>query len=316
METISSRIDETTRIPSEFLAEITPPVKAIKVEIVGRCQLRCNMCSLPAREDQPKQDMDFGLYKSLVDEMVEQGIEEIGLFYIGESTLNPALLVDCAKYARRRGIPYIFLTTNGVGMTPFLFGELAPYLDSLKFSINAADGDQWREITRTKPALWDKALNNLRDCFMARNAGGFKTRIYASSILYDGDQRERMELLLETRVRPFVDEHYFLPLYNEMQSPQAAANLARGWSPNAGNPGRVGALRDALPCWAIFREGHVRVDGSVSLCCFGSDDRWDCGNIKDGGFMKAWNSETARKLRRAHLSGDVHGTVCEKCIHG
>lgn len=313
---ITHRIDHTTSIPAAYLSEVVPPPNSIKIELTSTCQLRCRMCSLPGREKQTNQEIDWGLYTSLIDEMVAEGISEAGLFYLGESTTSPELLVRAAKYAKRAGIDYVFLTTNGVEMTPFLFGELAPYLDSLKFSVNCADEAQWKEITRTKPALWHKALDNLKACYEVRNKEGFKTRIYASSILYDGDQKTRMEKLLDERVRPYTDETYYLPCYSEMQSPQAKENEARGWKVNAGNPGRVGALRPALPCWAIFKEGHVRSDGGVSLCCFGADGTWDCGNLKDGGFMRAWNSEIARDLRKAHLSGSVKGTVCETCVHG
>ena len=314
-ETITARIDSTTAIPPTYLTDIVPPPTACKIELTSRCQLRCQMCSLPGRDKQTNLEIDWDVYTRLIDEMASVGIAEAGLFYLGESTTSPALLTKAAKYAKRK-IDYVFLTTNGVEMTPFLFGELAPYIDSLKFSVNASSEEQWKQITRTKPALWHKALDNLKACKKVRDAEGYSTRIYASSILYDGEQRERMDSLLKERVLPYVDEHYFLPLYSEMQSPQAAQNAEKGWKVNAGNPGRVGALRPALPCWAIFKEGHIRADGGVSLCCFGADDTWDCGNLNDSSFMAAWNSDKAKALRRKHLSGSVKGTVCESCIHG
>jgi radical SAM protein with 4Fe4S-binding SPASM domain len=113
-----------------------------------------------------------------------------------------------------------------------------------------------------------------------------------------------------------VDEHYWLPLFKEMQSPNAAENVKRGWKPNAGNQGRLDNLVSPLPCWAVFSEGHVRVDGHLSACCFGSDDKFDMGDLKTQHFKDAWNSAVFRQLRKAHLNGDVKGTVCEECIHG
>jgi radical SAM protein with 4Fe4S-binding SPASM domain len=114
----------------------------------------------------------------------------------------------------------------------------------------------------------------------------------------------------------FVDEHYWLPLFKEMQSPLAAKNLSRGWKPNAGNSGRLDNMVDPLPCWAVFSEGHLRVDGGLSACCFGADDKFDMGNLNEMRFMDAWNSSAFQALRKRHLSGNVHGTACEECIHG
>lgn len=78
--------------------------------------------------------------------------------------------------------------------------------------------------------------------------------------------------------------------------------------------------RDPLPCWAVFTEGHVRVDGHVSACCFGSDDRFDVGMLNGRNFMNVWNSKKFQTLREAHIMvltvgpQSLVGTPCEVCI--
>ena len=306
-----------TRIPSEFLHPVLPAPKSVKIELTNRCNFACSYCGIRGREKAGKQDIDFDFFKRATQEMRDAGVEEIGLFYIGESTLSPALLVSALRHCKAIGFPYVFLTTNGSLLTPMLAGELmAEGLDSLKFSINAATPEQFREVMGVKPLLFSKALANLQAAFRMRNEKGYRTRIYASSIRFSGEQQDAMERLLEAHVKPFVDEHYWLPLFDEMQSPLAEANAAKGWKANAGNQGRLDSLRAPLPCWAVFREGHVRVDGGLSACCFGADDKFDMGNLRDKPFMEAWNSVEFQALREKHLSGDVRGTVCEECIHG
>ena len=49
--------------------------------------------------------------------VVATGVEEIGMFYLGESFLYRNL-PDAIAYARELGYPYIFLTTNGRLATP------------------------------------------------------------------------------------------------------------------------------------------------------------------------------------------------------
>lgn len=316
MDSITARIDATTEIPPAYLAEVVPAPQSFKWELVDTCNFNCGYCGIRGRETPGKSQTDLALFRQGATEMYNAGVTEAGLFFIGESTMAPALLVEATKICKAIGYEHIFLTTNGSLMTPMLFGELASAgLTSLKFSINAANHRQFQEVMGVKPALFERALDNLRGCFELRNRLGYRCQISASSIKFDGEQQERMEELLNRRVRPFCDEHYFLPLFSEMQSPQAAKNIARGWKANAGNAGRLDNMRDALPCWAVSREAHIRVDGSMSACCFGADDRFDMGNIKDG-FMSVWNGNKYRELRKAHLSGDVHGTPCSQCIHG
>ena len=57
--------------------------------------------------------MDFGLFKRITREMREAGVEEIGVFFLGESFMNPRLLVDCIRYLKADiEMPYVFLTSN------------------------------------------------------------------------------------------------------------------------------------------------------------------------------------------------------------
>jgi radical SAM protein with 4Fe4S-binding SPASM domain len=340
--------------------------------------------------------------------------------------MDPPLLLDCLEWAKGLGNDnYCFLTTNGSLCDSMLSGELMQRgLDSLKFSINAADAIQFEEVMGVKPKLFEKALNNLKAAREIRDEMGYKTRIYASSILFDGvinekndvqpmqkgerqapaedlqgmprceyegdspeafgakagakeagkcegvrtclstpgeaspqtlrdmrdggdreapselrstargsvvvppmppvdtrgtiapNQFNRMQKLLVERVLPYVDEHYWLPCFSEMAHPSQEKNRELGFKPWAGNQGRLDNLREPLPCWSVFMEGHVRVDGHLSACCFGATDTFDMGDLTQQSFMEAWNSKKFQELRRAHLAHDVHGTACESCIYG
>lgn len=318
MESITSRIDSVTKIPKSHLGTIIPPPKSVKIELTNRCNYACNYCGLRGRETPGKDDIDFAKFQEWTRQMRDAGVEEIGLFYIGESTMNPALLVKCLKHVKQTlQFPYVFLTTNGSLLNPMLAGELMENgLDSLKFSVNAATQEQFRDAMGVKPKLFEDALRNIKAAWGTREAHGYKTRLYASSIKFDGEQQDRMEELLRSRILPYVDQHYWLPLFSEMQSPLAAKNEARGWKANAGNQGRLDNLVDPLPCWAVFSEGHLRVDGHLSACCFGADDTFDMADLNEVGFMDGWNSLAFQALRKKHLSGDVMGTACETCIHG
>jgi MoaA/NifB/PqqE/SkfB family radical SAM enzyme len=315
MSTITDRIDNITRIPPKYQKAELPAPKAVKIEISPRCNYRCGFCALRTREVQPKWDMDFNLFKRITKEMRDAGVEEIGVFYLGESFMNPRLLVDCIAYLKGEiGMPYVFLTSNASMAFPEATEEcMKAGLDSLKWSVNAADEEQFTKIMGVAERLFHTALGNIKSAWEVRKRGGYKTGLYASSIRYDGEQLVKMERLLAERVRPYVDQHYWLPLYS-MGAFATQREEQLGYRPTAGNQGRIGALREPLPCWSAFTEGHVTAEGKLSACCFDATANWTMGDLTKQSFMEAWNSEPFVKLRAAHLKKDVRGTVCENCI--
>jgi len=311
---ITDRIDSITKIPQTHLTPSPPAPKSVKIELTGRCNYRCGFCALRTRKVQPKGDMDFKLFDRITREMRVAGVEEIGVFYLGESCSAPDLLVEAIRHVKRLGFPYCFLTTNGSLMTPELADAcMLAGLDSMKFSINAADSEQFKQVMQVKPSLYEDALENLHLAKGIRDRNNYKCGIYASSIRYDGEQQKKMEKLINDRVLPFVDQHYWLPLYS-MGSLATQREAELGYRPTAGNQGRLDALREPLPCWSAFSEGHVTADGILSACCFDADSRWGMGDLNTTPFMEAWNSQKFQDLRTAHLKKDVTGTVCEECV--
>jgi len=315
MTLITDRIDNVTRIPAEFLKPVLPAPKSVKIEISPRCNYRCGFCALRTREVQPRWDMDFALFKRITREMRDAGVEEIGVFYLGESFMNPRLLVDCVRHLKRDvGMPYVFLTSNASMAFPEAVEAcMQAGLDSLKWSVNACDEAQFESIMGVSGKLFHRALDNIRAAFELRARGGYPTGLYASSIRYDGTQQDGMERLLAERVRPYVDQHYWLPLYS-MGAFATAREEALGYRPTAGNQGRIGALREPLPCWSAFTEGHVTAEGKLSACCFDATANWTMGDLTRESFAAAWNSKPFVALREAHLKKDVRGTVCEACL--
>lgn len=315
MATITERIDSTTRIPASHLKPSPPAPRSVKIEISPRCNYRCGFCALRTREVQPKWDMDFDLFKRITREMRDAGVEEIGVFYLGESFMNPRLLVDCIRYLKREvGMPYVFLTSNASMAFPEAVEAcMQAGLDSLKWSVNAADASQFVKIMGVAGRLFHRALDNIQGAWDIRRRGGYHTGLYASSIRYDGEQFDKMETLLASRVRPYVDEHYWLPLYS-MGAFATERESQLGYRPTAGNQGRLGALREPLPCWSALTEGHVTAEGKLSACCFDATAHWTMGDLNQMSFMQAWHAPSFVKLREAHLTRDVRGTVCENCI--
>jgi MoaA/NifB/PqqE/SkfB family radical SAM enzyme len=309
MQTITQRIDRITRLDPEYRLPAPPVPKSVKIELTARCDFQCFFCASHLRL-RDKADIDPEFFRRILKEMRELGVEEIGLFYLGESFLC-GWLPEAIRYAKQEcGYPYVFLTTNGRLATPDRVRAcMAAGLDSLKFSFNFADAEQFMQITNVRKLDFHKVEENLKAARRVRDEGSYSCGLYASSIRYDDAQLARMEAAV-ARILPYVDEHYWLPLYGQA----GLTSGARGTVPSAGNQGRIGALRKPLPCWSLFTEGHISYDGRLSACCFDHDGRFDMGDLNEQGFMQAWHGAAFRRLREANLAEDVRGTVCEKCI--
>lgn len=120
-----------------------------------------------------------------------------------------------------------------------------------------------------------------------------------------------MEALLSERVLPFVDQHYWLPLYS-MGAFATEREEKLGHRPTAGNQGRIGALREPLRCWSAFTEGHVTAEGIVSACCF--DSKRDDGRSHPCLVGEGWNSTAFVRLLEVHPQRDVRGTCARTAL--
>ena len=315
MKNITSRIDKITKIYSDRLTPFLKAPKSVKIEISPRCNYRCGFCALRTRDTQPKWDMSFDLFKRITFEMREAGVEEIGVFYIGESFMNPKLLVDCIRYLKEDlAMPYVFLTSNASMAFPEAVEAcMRSGLDSLKWSINAHNASQFEKVMGVSAKLFNRALINIKAAWYIKEKYSFKTGLYASSIFYDGEQQHEMEDLLNRNVLPYVDQHYWLPLYS-MGSFATKRENQLGFIPTAGNQGRLEAFREPLPCWSVFTKGHVSAEGWLSACCFDATGNWKMGDLNQSSFLDCWNSDDFLKLRSAHLKKNVIGTLCENCV--
>jgi Iron-sulfur cluster-binding domain/Radical SAM superfamily len=307
---ITSRIDAITGISQRYLGEVIPAPRSVKIELTANCNYKCQFCVKSIRVDNG--EMDRGFYSRIIREMREAGVEELGVFYIGES-FTCQWLPDAIREAKQVGYPYVFLTTNGSACTAKRLTDVFEAgLDSLKFSLNFSDEGQFQSIAKVNPKFFRKAIENIKIARKIRDEDGYPCKLYASSIAFDGSQGELMKAIVD-EVSPYVDEHYWLPLYG-----MSGASKAHGWTPKAGNPGRLDAMREPLPCWAVFTEGHITREGHLAACCFGSGIGGDLlmGDLNTTPFMEAWNSKAFQELRQAHLAKDVSNTACGGCAAG
>jgi organic radical activating enzyme len=314
-EHIVDRIDKVTKIPSEYMSTWCPPPMCLKISISSFCNHRCRYCALGSIKQRGQ--LSKQTYSRIVDEAAEMGVKELGVFFMGEPTACD-WIGEAVAIAKTR-IPYVFMTSNGtLPLAVSRYEEcMKAGLDSLKFSLNYSDAWQYTMITRCDAKGFHDLIDHIKQTRELRDHLGAPTKLWASSVYYDGEQQKRMTQVI-AEVEPYLDGAvYFLPLYS-FGGWTSHRTRELGFKPTPGNQGRVGALREPLPCWTCFTAAHVGVTADnrpyLTACCFDAEAQCEIADLSQVSLKEAWNAVAFQDLRAAHLRKDVRGTMCEDCL--
>jgi organic radical activating enzyme len=330
MSTILERLDQVQSLEGRLTA-VAPIPTSVKLETTTLCNHDCSYCSRQYR-DRQHGTMSWSFYLRILDEMKEAGVKQVGLFFLGEPFMIKNL-PDWVAEAKKRGF-FVFLTTNGTAPTPERIEKvMAAGLDSLKFSCNYFDADQFVRIARVNRNLFGRIATNIKAAREIRDRNGFKCELSASSIMYADSQKDAMDEYMKW-VGQYVDSTYTNCFY-AMSVNAGKIEEATGYKPNAGNPGRLRlvdgkwtGIREPVPCWSAW-EGHLGMGDwdeelqdyryHLSACCFDGAGEFNMGDLNGPNgmsFTEAWNSQKFVELRQKHIDKDVRGTVCHSCIYG
>ena len=113
------------------------------IEVTNRCNLPCTTCPRTFEELEPAANMDFGLFRSIVDQY--PGVGRVVLHGIGEPLMVPQL-PKMITYLKERG-SYVLFNTNGTLLNERRGRELiASGLDELRVSLDAAEPDAYAAV--------------------------------------------------------------------------------------------------------------------------------------------------------------------------
>jgi len=303
MKKIRERVSETSNIPPDYKTDLPPIPRSVKIEITSRCNLRCFFCSVTYKQKEAGDINPDFLYR-LLEELNDVGVEEVGLFWLGEPLLVKEL-PEYVSYAKELGIPYVFITTNGLLADKNRIRPLIQSgIDSIKVSINASTREEYIKVCGVDG--FERVIQNLRNLRELRGRSG-KPSIYASTV-FDPNSPSTYETL-KPLIEPYVDEYYPLRLYGEYTYNQKAEDAASDEDEVS-----VRTIEAMVPCWSLFTLPHISYDGCLSACYCDHDHGLYMADLKKMSFKAAWHSSPFVELRQKHLAGTVRGTPCEGCI--
>jgi radical SAM protein with 4Fe4S-binding SPASM domain len=324
-----------------------PLPRYVQIEPVGQCNLRCQMCPIPFRQDGPPHGppafMKFETFTHIVDELPE--LEHLHLQGLGEPMMHPRFF-EMVSYAADRGVR---VTTN-TNLTLLLNPRRAALavacgLDCIHISVDGATAETYERIRLR--AKFDRLLHNFQLLDDARRNASHPPQLRLVSVVMRQNLEELADLVRFAHrwsihemfvqhlchdfgestlpaayqpMRAFVDSQTLLGESPERieRSFAAARSTAEELGvdlrlpsvrPRQHPPGTPGPQRCDWP----YRSAYISYHGLAMPCCMiSTPDRLNFGDVRQQGLAKVWRGPAYESFRR-QLASDTPPEICRSC---
>lgn len=267
------------------------------IEVTSACDADCIMCPRKTirRRVGP---MDFELFKSIIDEVVDLDIPRIHLNGYGEISVLPGYRKYLAYIRERSSSIQIGINSNGMRMHEDLIRAYIEYqIDSVNVTIDGATAETYENI-RKKLKL-DQVERNVLRLVELRNQAGKNRPAVRVGMIHMPQNSHETEIFLR-KWKGKVDYVGISGLVSRTGSIDFVQIEDRNWT--------------ATPCWHLWNQVVIFNDGSYGLCC----DDWDAsaglGNFRQTSIRDLWTNRERAAMRRLHVSGKADEIpACAAC---
>jgi len=277
----------------------------LDIESTRKCNLRCPMCprtvKLERGEIIEEGDMDFELYKKVVDEGAENGLYSIKLVYLGE----PLICKDIVKmvaYAKEKGIIDVMLNTNGVLLTEDMSKALiGAGIDKIFISFDSPKKERYEKLR--KGANFESVIKNVKNLVRIREElKSINPLVRVSMVVMKENKGEVLDYL--KLWVPIVDAVGFGDYVNPQQKDTKGGE--RSIIDHSQHKGFI--------CAQLYQRLFVHWDGKIGLCCADFDAEMGLGNARDVKIKDVWLGEKMQRIRALHEKGEWYKVpLCTKC---
>lgn len=283
--------------------EINPKEKIVSefplhldIEITSDCNLMCSHCFRHSRRSGIG-DMDFELFKKVIDEGEKYELCAMDPGWMGESFLHPQV-IEMINYAKSKNLLDVMIHTNGTLIDEEISERiLESGLDTIIFSVDAVTeetynrvkyGSDFREVNENIQYLID----------LKETRGAQKPNIVVQMI----DQKQSHEELMG-----FI--HYW-------RARADTVRIAIYQSPD-GKPYDKRRVQNSpetiFPCPQLWQRLVVAWDGTIYPCSGDNACREPLGSIHENSIHEIWHGERLNYLREKHKKYEADDI--EACLH-
>lgn len=267
----------------------------VDLELSAVCNMKCPMCYTTTdafKVAVPHVNMDFDLFRKVVDELAAHRVYSIRLSWRGEPTVNRHF-VECVRYAKTAGIREVDSLTNALRLTPAMFEELVDLrMDWLTISFDGT-GATYEKIR--KPAKYDEMVAKISEfAAIKRRKRSVKPVVRIQGVWPAiAEDPERYFATFE----PIVDEVSVNTLLDYLHNDHGIQYI-----PN-------------FTCPVPFQRLVIGSDGRAFMCINDELGRVPIGDARTQSVREIWNGEPMRRVRETHrrCQGTQTYAPCHDC---
>ncbi len=279
----------------------------IDFELNYSCNLKCPMCPHGDAETihphYRKEQLDFDLYKKVVDEGVSKGLKSIRYNQLNEPLLKKDLC-EYVAYARDNGVLDLAINTNGMLLTEEWCRNLFDAgITQIRVSIDAASKEVY-DVVRVG-GNYDVVVENTLRCIEMRNELKRKMPIIRVSMVMTKDNEH--------------EENAFVDFWKDKADYYAISHM-ENWVDKSSKPTRLyGSKRyenqDKFRCPQSWQRATIFPNGDFIPCCAEFRRYLPVGNIRYKTLEELWHDAYVVDLRRLHLEGRWRDdSICRSCV--
>lgn len=245
----------------------------IFIETTANCNLTCAYCPREKRQE----NMDYELFKEIVNEASHYGPRSFSMHLFGEPLLYPKIMEGINYIKTKNKRHTILLTTNGTVLNKFSKRLLESGVNRIIWS--------WRSL----PAPFSsETLEVLKRIGMVR-------------ILIEETPKEEFEKWSKF---PRVEVKHLHNYGGQIDTTK--------WGLEKDLDDSVTGNR--YPCYHLWLAPAVRWNGQITICCNDPNGResWGVYNSTSSNIHNFWTSNHLRSIREFHLKGEYKG-LCVGC---
>lgn len=281
------------------------------VELTNACNLRCPVCPTNLIMERKKGFMDFGLFKSIIDDF--KSLKEkprINMNFAGEPLLHKDIDKFVA-YASENG-HMTFISTNATHLTKNLSKRLLKAnLSSIHLCIDGASKKSHEAYRHGSE--FEEVKKNIENFLKIKQKINGNTYISIQTLITSFSENEIDELTSWAK-KFSANSINFKTLSMGSHTSQETKNKYRYLLPQRKNFRRKRTKINKTLCRVPLRQAVIFWNGDLGLCCIDFDSSFNLPNIKEKGFRKTFLSEDVARKRK--LGFQKKFPLCERCSLG
>lgn len=265
--------------------------KEVRIEPTNICNAKCIMCPRD-KLTRTQGIMSLELYKNIIDQCIEAGVNKVSLENFGEPFIDPYIF-HRAKYAKEKGLEVLTIT-NASLLTEEKCKQAIKYFDTIRISMYGMTKETYEKIH--VGLSYETLQSNLTSLFLENNKQKNKTHIIMYFLLMEENQNE---------MQSFIDTY------------EKKCSAISIWKPHNWIDGRTFRdLNDNKISCGRPQTGPIQVqwDGKVVPCCYDYDSKMILGDFNTQSLKEILSSKEYNRMRDLHKKNIFDDLpICKGC---